>query len=115
MRARPPHPALAFALLVVLAAGSAWAATGWIPPRSVTVLLPSASFAPSTTHSIQMTVRANGVPANLSWGATVGGAFALGVVPSNGSLVVPQDSVRTVSLSITVPPAAVGAASLQIT
>ena len=115
MRARRPHPALPLALLALLTAGSAGAATGWIPPGSVTVLLPSASFAPNTTHPIQMSVRANGAPANVSWTAAVGGSFALGVVPSNGSLLVPQDSVRTVSLSITVPPAAVGAASLQIT
>ncbi len=61
-----------------------------------------------------MTLRANGAPANLNWVATVGGSFVLGVSPSSGSLTVPPDSVRTVTLNLTVPPAALGPASLAI-
>src|SRR6185295_7938920 len=100
--------------LLLLSAGTATSATGWIPPRSLTVLLPSASFAPNTTHPIQMTLRANGAPANLSWVATVGGSFVLGVSPSSGSITIPSDSIRTVTLNVTVPPAAIGPASLAI-
>ena len=117
MRALNPHPALRLALTAILALAfpvSARAATGWIPPRTLTVLLPSAAFAPNTTHPIQMTLRANGAPANLMWVATVGGSFVLGVSPSSGSLTVPPDSVRTVTLNVTVPPAALGPASLAI-
>ncbi|HYQ88130.1 MAG TPA: hypothetical protein VEU09_00715, partial [Candidatus Binatia bacterium] len=117
MGARPRHLALQLALLLL--AGTAWgiparAATGWIPPPSVTALLPSATFGPGSTHSIELTVRANGVPASLNWVASVGGAFTLGVTPSGGSISVPADSVRRVTISITVPPAAIGAASLSL-
>jgi hypothetical protein len=117
MRARFPHPALTLALVPLLAGAihtPAWAGTGWIPPRSVTALLPSASFAPGSTHSIEMTLRGNGAPANLNWAATAGGSFALGVSPLNGSIAVPPDSVRRVTLSVTVPALALGAASLSV-
>lgn len=100
--------------LLLLSAGSSSAATGWIPPRSLTVLLPSASFAPNTTHPIQMTLRANGAPASLNWVATLGGSFVLGVSPPSGSITVPTDSIRTVTLNVTVPAAAIGPASLAI-
>jgi len=68
LRARSRHRALRLALLLL--AGTAWnaparAATGWIPPPSVTALLPSATFAPGSVHSIELTLRANGVPASL--------------------------------------------------
>lgn len=117
MRARFPQPALTLALVPLLAGAihaPANAGTGWIPPRSVTALLPSASFAPGSTHSIEMTLRANGAPANLNWAATPGGAFALGVSPSSGSIAVPPDSVRRVTLSVTIPALALGAASLSV-
>jgi hypothetical protein len=117
MRAPLRHPALQLALLVFVAAtlrAPAQAATGWIPPLSVTALLPSATFAPGSAHSIELTLRANGVPADLNWVASAGGAFTLGVTPSGGSVTVPADSVRRVTISITVPPAAVGAASLSL-
>src|SRR2546425_1943545 len=117
MRARPTHPALTLALVPLLAAAlhaPASAGTGWIPPRPVTVLLPSATFAAGSTHSIEMTLRANGAPANLNWAATPGGPFALGVSPLNGSIVVPPDSVRRVSLSVTVPALAFGGASISV-
>lgn len=117
MRAPFPHRALTLALVPLLAGAvpaPARAGTGWIPPRLVTVLLPSATFAPGSTHSIEMTLRANGAPANLNWAATPGGAFALGVSPPNGSVAVPPDSVRRVSLSVTVPALAFGGASLSV-
>ena len=118
MRARSPHPALTLALIPLLAwaihSPPAVAGTGWIPPRPLTVLLPSATFAPGSTHSIEMTLRANGAPASLNWAATPGGAFALGVSPPNGSIVVPPDSVRRVSISVTVPALAFGGASLSV-
>ena len=90
------------------------AGTGWIPPRPVTVLLPSATFAPGSTHSIAMTLRANGAPANLNWAVTPGGAFALGVSPPSGSIVVPADSVWRISLSVTVSAQAFGGASISV-
>ena len=118
MRAPSPQLALTLALIPLLAgaihAPPARAGTGWIPPRPVTVLLPTATFAPGSTHSIEMTLRANGAPASLIWAATPGGAFALGVSPLNGSIVVPPDSVRRVSLSVTVPALAFGGASLSV-
>src|SRR5258705_7024979 len=118
MRAPSPQLALTLALIPLLAgaihAPPARAGTGWIPPRPVTVLLPTATFAPGSTHSIEMTLRANGAPASLNWTATPGGAFALGVSPLNGSIVVPSDSVRRVSLSVTVPALAFGGASLSV-
>ncbi len=119
MRARLRHHALPLALLLAAGAGAALcvparAATGWIPPPSVTALLPSATFAPGSAHSIELTIRANGVPASLNWVASAGGAFTLGVSPSSGSITVPADSVRRVTISVTVPPASVGAASLSL-
>ena len=109
MRARFFHRALPLALTLF-----ARAATGWIPPPSLTALLPTASVVPGSTHSIDLTLRANGAPASLNGVRTVGGAFALSVTPAFGSIVVPQDSVRRVTLSVTVPAGAVGAASLGI-
>ena len=44
----------------------------------------------------------------------MGGAFTLGVTPTGGSVTVPADSVLRVTLSVSVPPAAVGAASLSL-
>jgi hypothetical protein len=117
MRAHIRHRALTLALLLATGAAlcaPARAATGWIPPPSVTALLPSATFAPGSAHSIVVTLRANGVPASLNWAASAGGAFALGVTPSSGSINVPADSVGSLTLTITVPPAAIGAASLAL-
>jgi len=117
MRTRLRHPALPLALIFLSGAAlcaQARAATGWIPPPSVTALLPTATFAPGSSHPIELTLRANGVPASLNWAASVGGAFVLDVSPASGSISVPADSVRRVTLSITVPAAAVGAASLSL-
>ncbi|HMI30732.1 MAG TPA: hypothetical protein VK527_03265, partial [Candidatus Limnocylindrales bacterium] len=118
MRARLPHHALPLALILILVSmalnAPASAATGWIPPPSVTALLPTATFAPGSTHSIEMTVRANGLPASLNWVAAAGGAFTLGVTPSGGSMNIPADSIRRVTLSVTVPALALGAASLSV-
>ncbi len=115
MRARLPHLALTLALVPMLAGSvcdPARAGTGWIPPRSVTVMLPSATFAPGTTRTIEMTLRANGAPGNFNWTVTAGGSFVLGVVPASGSIVVPQDSVRRVSIQVTLPALALGGASI---
>jgi len=119
MRARPPHLALSLALISLSVAtlgvsARVDAATGWIPPPSVTAVVSSATFAPGSTHPIEMTVRANGVPASLNWVAAAGGGFTLGVSPSSGSITVPADSIRRVTLSVTVPALAIGAASLSI-
>ncbi len=126
MRARFRHHALPLALplALILFSGAALcgtalcpparAATGWIPPPSVTALLPTATFAPGSSHSIELTLRANSVPASLNWVASAGGAFALGVSPASGSIIVPADSVGRITISVTVPVAAVGAASLAV-
>ena len=114
MRVRFRHCSLWIALTLGVVAGPARAATGWIPPPSLTALLPSAAFAPNSTHAIQLTLRANRAPANLNWVASTGGAFVLGVVPASGSITVPQDSVRQVTLNVTVPTAALGGASVSI-
>ena len=95
MRARFFHRALPLALTLFAASiasspGGALPATGWIPPPSLTALLPTASFVPGSTHSIDLTLRANGAPASLNWVRTVGGAFALSVTPAFGSIVVPD-------------------------
>lgn len=100
--------------LLGLPARPAWAGSGWIPPRTVTALLPSATFAPGTTHPIQMTLRANGAPAELNWFVTTGGAFLLGVTPMGGSISVPAESIRTVTFSVTVPPNATGAGTMSV-
>lgn len=102
------------ALLLLLAAPVA-ARAGYLPPRAVTLTVPGAAFAPSTTHDLPFAVRANGVPANLSWSVTVSGPFAVAVVPSSGTLSVPAESVRTVSISVTVPDTALGTAALTVT
>lgn len=111
--------ALQLALASILCVGAlepscALAAGGWIPPRSVTALLPSATFAPGSTHAIELTVRANGVPGNLDWTATAAGGFALAVSPLSGSVAVPPDSTRRVPLTVTVPGGAQGVASLTV-
>jgi len=112
MRARTLVMALFWANTL---AGPTMAATGWIPPRPVTALLPNATFAPGSTHAIELTVRANGAPANLDWTTAAAGSFALTVLPSSGSLSIPADSVRRVSLSVTVPGGALSAATLTVT
>ena len=120
MRARSTSYAQHLALAALLWSGAlaptpVRAGTGWIPPRAVTALLPSATFAPGTTHSIDLTLRANGAATTLDWTAAPAGSFALTVVPASGSITVPADSVRRVTLSVTIPPSALGVASLGIT
>src|SRR5687767_401775 len=89
-------------------------AADWIPPQRVTALLPSAAFAPGTTHTIELTVRANGAGTNLAWIATSGGSFVAGITPASGLLFVPANSIGTVSLNVTVPSIAVGTSSLSV-
>ena len=91
------------------------AATGWIPPGAITVLVPGATFAPGSTHTIEMTVRANGVSAGIAWSATGAGQFPLILTPKNGTLTVPADSIRNVTLSVFLPDTAVGVSVLRVT
>src|SRR5688572_13603238 len=89
-------------------------AADWIPPPRVTALLPSASFAPGTTHTIELNVRANGAGSNLIWVATSGGSFVAGITPTSGLLSIPANSIGTVSLNVTVPSLSVGTSSLSV-
>src|SRR5438876_832905 len=50
-------------LLGALVPPGAWAATGWIPPRTVTVLLPGATVAPGSVHTLELTFQVHGMAA----------------------------------------------------
>ena len=101
-------------LLGALVPPGAWAATGWIPPRTVTVLLPGATVAPGSVHTLEMTIRANGVPANVDWAVTTGGPYPLGVSPASGSTYVPADSIGRVTFTVTAPPESVWVATISV-
>lgn len=87
----------------------------WIPPRPFTAVLPSATLKPSTSHALDLTVRANGPGASLVWGATCVGSFACGLSPSSGVLAVPSNGIATVPITVTLPDTALGAVSLTVT
>jgi len=89
-------------------------ADDWIPPRAVTSMLPSATYAPSSTHALELVVRANGAPAGLNWTASSAGQFPLGIVPASGSLVIPADGIGTVSISVSLPDTALGIAVITV-
>ncbi|MGE5177327.1 MAG: hypothetical protein ACM3JJ_13265 [Hyphomicrobiales bacterium] len=90
-------------------------AIDWIPPRPVTALLPSAVFAPSSSHTLTLAIRANGAGRWLSWAATPAGPFTLGVTPSGGSVTVAADGIATVDLTVSLPDTATGVASIVVT
>jgi hypothetical protein len=102
-----------FALLTFLTAPTG-AAAAFLPPRAVTATIPGATFAPGSSHALDLTVRATGVVANVVWTASAAGAFALTVTPSSGSLSVPADSTARVSLTVSLPDSALGVASLTV-
>ncbi|HLQ67504.1 MAG TPA: FlgD immunoglobulin-like domain containing protein [Candidatus Limnocylindrales bacterium] len=106
-------------LLSALAFGGVFAvpfalAANWIPPPRVTALLPGATLAPGTAHTLALTIRANGAGANLAWSASSGGTFVAGIAPASGLVSVPANSVATVNLTVTVPSLAVGTSSLSV-
>jgi hypothetical protein len=103
----------ALAVGSALAPARAWAAD-WIPPSRVTALLPGATLAPGSAHTLALTVRANGAGADLAWSATSGGSFTAGVTPASGLLAIPSNSTATVNLTVTVPGLAVGTGSITI-
>jgi hypothetical protein len=105
----------ACAALACLAAPVRPACAGHLPPRGVTALLPSASFAPGSTHTIALTVRANGVPANFLWSAGVTGPFGLGLSPASGLLGVGADGTASVPIAVTTPDSALGVSAITIT
>lgn len=84
------------------------AALDWIPPRAVTAILPSATLAPSTSHTLELVVLASGASANLGWVAVPSGQFPCLVAPSSGSLLVAAGGVGTVGLTVTLPDTANG-------
>ena len=102
-----------------LALATAWGVTparaaDWIPPPRVTALLPGATLAPGSAHTLTLSVRANGAGANLAWTATSGGSFTAGVAPASGLLAIPSNSTATVNLTVTVPSLAIGTGSIAI-
>lgn len=99
-------PAAVLLALALLAGAQSARALDWIPPQPVTALLPSATFAPGSTHVIELTVRANGAPASLHWLATRSGPVAGSVTPAEGFLNIAGDGVTAVNLTVTVPDSA---------
>lgn len=108
------HVALTLAACA-LAPFRAGAGTGWIPPRTVTAVLPNATFAPASVHTMELTLRANGAPASLNWVVTLGGAPPFSVSPSSGFIDVPPDSIRRVTLTVTAPPESSATFSVELT
>jgi hypothetical protein len=101
-------------LLGALMSSSAGAGTGWIPPRTVTAVLPGATLAPGSVHTLDMTIRANGVPASLDWTVTAGGQFPLGVSPSTGSIDIAADNIGRVTFTVTAPPETAWVATISV-
>jgi len=90
------------------------AALDWIPPRPISAVLPSATLAPSSTHTIELYVLASGSGASLIWAATTSGQFPITVTPSTGSLSLGAGGSAVVPISITLPDTANGVTSLNI-
>lgn len=90
------------------------AAFDWIPPRSVTAVLPGATLAPSSTHVLQMVVRANGVPADLFWTASFSGEYPSDITPTSGFLSIGAGGVGTVDFTVTLSDTANGAGFLSV-
>lgn len=95
-------------------AASPAAAFDWIPPRSVTAVLPGATLAPSSTHVLQMIVRANGAPAELFWTAAFGGEYPSIISPTAGFLSIAAGGVGTVNFTVTLSDTAHGIGFLTV-
>ncbi len=104
---------LGIAVWLTLATASA-AASDWIPPRPITAVLPGATLAPSSTHVLQMVVRANGTPADLSWTASFSGEYPAIISPTAGLLSIEAGSVGTVNFTVTLSDTANGAGFLSV-
>ena len=115
--ARFAGPLLLLAIALACGAGRPTPAHAldWIPPRPFTAVLPSATLAPSSSHALSLTVRANGPGASLVWGATCVGSFACGITPASGILSVPSNGSATLPITVTLPDTALGAVSLTVT
>jgi hypothetical protein len=110
-----PRIFLALATCLLLAGPARTAgALDWIPPPGVTALLPGGTFAPSSSHALELCVRSNGPGVSLNWSATASGQFPLTLAPSSGTLVVPANGVATASVMATLPDTALGVASLSV-
>ncbi len=103
-----------FLLLALALAPVPSAAYDWIPPRPVAAVLPGACLAPSSVHTLPITIFASGAPANLTWSAAASGQFTLGVSPGAGSIFVPAGTVGTVNLTVSVPDTALGISVLNV-
>jgi hypothetical protein len=101
-------------LLAIALAPAPSAAYDWIPPRPVTALFPGACLAPSSVHTLALTIVASGAPANLTWSAGTAGDFNVALNPIAGSIFVPAGSVGTVNLTVTVPDTALGISVLNV-
>lgn len=105
-------------LLSILAWGASSSpalALDWISPRPFTAVLPSVTLAPSSSHPLEVTIRAGGPGASLAWSATCQGSFTCGLAPASGVVAVPSNGAALVPITVTVPDTALGAASLTVT
>ena len=101
-------------LVWTFALTSSAAALDWIPPTPVTAVLPSATLAPNSTHTIELFVLASGGAASLNWTATAAGSFPMTVSPASGSFSLAAGGSTIVSLSVTLPDTANGLSSLSV-
>lgn len=91
------------------------ASAGYLPPRAVTALLPSAAFAPGSSHTIHLVVRANGAAVNLQWSAAVTGPFGLGISPASGLVSLVAGATASVPIAVTLPDTALGLGAVTVT
>ncbi len=114
MRPIAPEPAHRLATLalglVTVWVPPAVAGSDWLPPRPVSVVVPSATLAPSQPRTLEFLIRAHGAPASLKWIASAAGDFITTVSPTQGTVSLAADQSATVALNLTVPAAVTGSA-----
>ncbi|HEU4940160.1 MAG TPA: hypothetical protein VFT97_00940, partial [Candidatus Eisenbacteria bacterium] len=113
-RTSAPFAATALVLLAIVLVPAPSAAYDWIPPRPVAAILPGACLAPSSVHTLALTIVASGASANLTWSASASGQFTPGVSPGAGSIFVPAGTVGTVNLTVTMPDTSNGVSVLSV-
>lgn len=112
--AGPRFIRMAFVAAALLTAPVPAVAADWIPPRSVTAVLPGATLAPSSTNGLQMTVRANGAAADLFWTASFSGEYPAIVTPASGALMIGANGIATVPFTVTLSDTAHGIGFLSV-
>lgn len=104
---------LAGALWIGIAATPA-RAYDWIPPRTITAELPSATLAPSSSHVLQMVVRSNQTHVDLSWTASFAGEYPVVLSPTSGLLSIEAGNTGTVNFTVTLSDTAHGTGFLSV-